>query len=42
MSVTHELISFVKARREQLGLTQQELADRAGVLERRFRVLEDR
>jgi y4mF family transcriptional regulator len=31
MSNTNELIDFVKTRREQLGLTQQELADRAGV-----------
>ena len=31
MSNTNELIDFVKNRREQLGLTQQELADRAGV-----------
>lgn len=40
MSVTNELIVFVKARREQLGLTQQELADRAGVGLRFVRDLE--
>ena len=31
MSVTNELIDFVNTRREQRGLIQQELADRAGV-----------
>lgn len=31
MNYTSELIDFVKSRREQLGLTQEELADRAGV-----------
>ena len=40
MSVTDELIDFVKTRREQLGLTQQELADRAGVGLRFVRDLE--
>ena len=28
---TRELIEFVKRRRKQLGMTQQDLADRAGV-----------
>lgn len=40
MSTTNELIDFVKTRREQLGLTQQELADRAGVGLRFVRDLE--
>lgn len=40
MSTTNELIDFVKSRREQLGLTQQELADRAGVGLRFVRDLE--
>lgn len=40
MSATHELINFVKRRREQLGLTQQELALRAGVGLRFVRDLE--
>tara|TARA_R100001143_G_scaffold63512_1_gene71140 strand:+ start:22703 stop:22924 length:222 start_codon:yes stop_codon:yes gene_type:complete len=40
MNVTNELIVFVKTRREQLGLTQQELADRAGVGLRFVRDLE--
>ncbi|MDZ7771246.1 MAG: helix-turn-helix transcriptional regulator [Balneolaceae bacterium] len=37
---THELISFVKSRRKQLGLTQKELARRAGVGLRFVRDLE--
>lgn len=40
MGATHELINFVKRRREQLGLTQQELALRAGVGLRFVRDLE--
>lgn len=40
MSTTNELINFVKTRREQLGLTQQELAERAGVGLRFVRDLE--
>lgn len=40
MSATNELIDFVKTRREQLGLTQQNLADRAGVGVRFVRDLE--
>ena len=40
MSATHELIDFVKTRREQLGLTQQDLSDRAGVGLRFIRDLE--
>jgi len=40
MNTTNELIDFVKNRREQLGLTQQELADRAGVGLRFVRDLE--
>ncbi|MGF1671551.1 MAG: helix-turn-helix transcriptional regulator [Balneolaceae bacterium] len=40
MSYTNELINFVKTRREQLGLTQQELAERAGVGLRFVRDLE--
>ncbi len=35
-----ELLSFVKQRRKQLGLTQQDLADRAGVGLRFVRELE--
>jgi len=31
MNTTNELIDFVRSRREQLGLTQQDLADRTGV-----------
>lgn len=31
MNYTTELIDFVKKRRKLLGLTQQELAERAGV-----------
>ena len=40
MRATHELIDFVKTRREQLGLTQQDLSDRAGVGLRFIRDLE--
>lgn len=40
MNSTNELIDFVKSRREQLGLTQQELAERAGVGLRFVRDLE--
>lgn len=40
MNSTNELIDFVKSRREQLGLTQQELAARAGVGLRFVRDLE--
>ena len=40
MSVTNELIDFVNTRREQRGLIQQELADRAGVGLRFVRDLE--
>ena len=40
MRATTELIDFVKTRREQLGLTQQELANRAGVGLRFVRDLE--
>ena len=40
MSNTNELIEFIKTRREQLGLTQQELAERAGVGLRFVRDLE--
>ncbi|REL24827.1 transcriptional regulator [Rhodohalobacter sp. SW132] len=40
MSYTTELIDFVKNRRDQLGLTQQELAERAGVGIRFVRDLE--
>jgi len=31
MSTTNERIDFVESLREQLGLTQQDLANRAGV-----------
>jgi predicted transcriptional regulator len=31
MSTNNELVDFVKPRREQLGLTQQEISYRAGV-----------
>lgn len=40
MSTTSELINFVKTRRAQLGLTQEELASRAGVGIRFIRDLE--
>ena len=40
MNATNELIDFVKARRNQLGLTQKDLADRAGVGLRFIRDLE--
>lgn len=40
MSKTKELITFVKTRRDQLGLTQQDLAVRAGVGIRFIRDLE--
>jgi len=40
MNYTTELIDFVKSRREQLDLTQQELAERAGVGLRFIRDLE--
>lgn len=40
MNTTSELIDFVKTRREQLGLTQEELANRAGVGLRFIRDLE--
>ena len=40
MNYTTELIDFVKSRRDQLGLTQQELAERAGVGLRFVRDLE--
>jgi len=40
MNYTTELIDFVKSRREQLDLTQQELAERAGVGLRFVRDLE--
>ncbi|CAN5214985.1 helix-turn-helix domain-containing protein [soil metagenome] len=40
MISTNELIHFVKTRRDQLGLTQKELADRAGVGLRFIRDLE--
>jgi y4mF family transcriptional regulator len=40
MNATNELIAFIKARREQLGLTQQDLSDRAGVGLRFIRDLE--
>jgi y4mF family transcriptional regulator len=37
---TSEIIEFVKKRREQLGLTQKDLAERAGVGLRFIRDLE--
>lgn len=37
---THEIIEFVKKRRDQLGLTQKDLAERAGVGLRFVRDLE--
>ncbi|MGM0739512.1 MAG: helix-turn-helix transcriptional regulator [Bacteroidota bacterium] len=40
MTSTNEIIRFVKTRRRQLGLTQKELADRAGVGLRFIRDLE--
>ncbi len=40
MSATNELIDFVKTKRNQLGLTQQDLAYRAGVGLRFVRDLE--
>lgn len=40
MSTTNELIHFVKTRRDQLRLTQKELAERAGVGLRFVRDLE--
>jgi y4mF family transcriptional regulator len=40
MTTTSELIDFVKTRRSQLGLTQKDLADRAGVGLRFVRDLE--
>jgi y4mF family transcriptional regulator len=40
MPSTQELIEFVKNRRNQLGLTQKELAERAGVGLRFVRDLE--
>jgi y4mF family transcriptional regulator len=40
MASTRELIQFVKSRRNQLGLTQKELAERAGVGLRFVRDLE--
>lgn len=40
LSATNELIDFVKTRRTQLGLTQKELAERAGVGLRFIRDLE--
>ena len=40
MTTTNELIDFVKTRRNQLGLTQKDLADRAGVGLRFIRDLE--
>lgn len=40
MSTTNEIIGFVKSRREKLGLTQKELAQRAGVGLRFVRDLE--
>jgi len=40
MSATNELIDFVKIKRNQLGLTQQDLAYRAGVGLRFVRDLE--
>ena len=40
MSTTNERIDFVESLREQLGLTQQDLANRAGVWLRFVRDLE--
>lgn len=40
MNATNELIDFVKTRRNQLGLTQKDLAERAGVGLRFIRDLE--
>jgi y4mF family transcriptional regulator len=40
MSLNQSLINFVKSRRKQLGLTQKELAERAGVGLRFIRDLE--
>lgn len=40
MASTNDLIAFVKSRRKQLGLTQQDLAERAGVGLRFIRDLE--
>lgn len=40
MNTTKELIEFVKTRRKQLGLTQKDLAERAGVGLRFVRDLE--
>lgn len=40
MASTNELIDFVKSRRNQLGLTQKDLAERAGVGLRFIRDLE--
>lgn len=40
MTSTNEIIRFIKERRRQLGLTQRELADRAGVGLRFIRDLE--
>ena len=40
--MTDPLISFIKERRRALGLTQKELADRAGVGLRFIRDLEQR
>lgn len=40
MIATKELIDFVKSRRNQLGLTQKELSERAGVGLRFVRDLE--
>jgi y4mF family transcriptional regulator len=40
MNPNQSLIDFVKSRRKQLGLTQQELAERAGVGIRFIRDLE--
>ena len=40
MPSTQELIEFVKTRRKQLGLTQKELSERAGVGLRFVRDLE--
>ena len=39
-NMTEPLITFIKARRRALGLTQRELADRAGVGLRFIRELE--